>query len=141
MIASWRSYTLGVVSASAVFILILTLTAGPKASAGGHDKANSEESIPVYMITVGRMLPEGDLGPYTLKMLEAAQGRGMESLAFSSSFKVFEGTWEHDGFLSVERAPSMKAVEDFWSSETYQQAIALREGVLEIDYAVAVEGR
>jgi len=141
MIESWKSYTLGVLSTSAFFILILTLTDGLIANAGGHDGADQSLQAPVYMITVGRIVPGGDMGPYTLKMLEAAQGRGMESLAFSDNFKVFDGTWEHDGFLSVERAPSMQAINDFWASDTYQEAIKLRDGVIEVDHAVAVEGR
>ena len=139
MIASWRSYTLGAVSASVFFTLVLTLTAGQNVHAGGHETPTGD--APVYMITVGRIVSEGDIGPYTLKMLEAADGRGMESLAFNSDFKVFEGSWAHDGFLSVERAPSMEALESFWNSSSYQDAIPLRDGILEIDFAIAIEGR
>lgn len=137
----WTSYIWGLASAAALFVLISLTTEGPVAWAGGHESADPDLDAPVYMITVGRIVPGGDMGPYTLKMLEAAAGRGMESLVFNSNFKVFEGNWEHDGFLSVERAPSMKALEDFWSSDSYQEAIALRDDVIEVDYAVAVEGR
>ena len=40
----------------------------------------------------------------------------------------------------IERFRSMKALKEFWYSEGYQEAKKLREGVVKINFIVALEG-
>ena len=56
-----------------------------------------------------------------------------------SSVELLEGNWPHEGALQLYKCPSMDALLTFWNSPEYQEAIKLREGVVETNFTVAIE--
>ena len=56
--------------------------------------------------------------------------------ASGSTLHVLEGTWPYEGQVVVASFRSMKALLDFWNSDTYQQARKLRT---EHEFVIAFE--
>ena len=53
--------------------------------------------------------------------------------------KVLEGEWPSET-ITIEQFTSMNALLEFWNSDEYQQAKKYREGQLDVNFIVAVEG-
>ena len=51
-----------------------------------------------------------------------------------------EGDWDHFPALTLEKFDSKAALHKFWYSQEYQQAKKLREGHLDVQFIVALEG-
>jgi hypothetical protein len=51
-----------------------------------------------------------------------------------------QGEWPFEGTFMIERFNSLQAVLDFWYSSGYQEAKKLREGLVDVDFLIAVEG-
>jgi uncharacterized protein (DUF1330 family) len=96
---------------------------------------------PAYMVVASRPIAPEKMGPYGQAAGPLAKQAGMEMLAQGEGIQVLEGKWPYSGRLTVERYRSMKDLLDFWNSPGYQQAKKLREGLLDVHFIVAIEGR
>ena len=104
--------------------------------------AEAQQAAPAYVLVSGRVVNEEGLDAYGEAAGPLAQAAGIEVLARgdTSTVHVMEGEWPFDGFVVVERFRSMDDFLSFWQSPGYQQAIELRDGKVELDFVVAVEG-
>ena len=104
--------------------------------------AEAQQAAPAYVLVSGRVVNEDGLEAYGEAAGPLAQAAGIEVLARgdTSTVHVMEGEWPFDGFVVVERFRSMDDFLSFWQSPGYQQAIELRDGKVELDFVVAVEG-
>ena len=121
----------------------VALAVGLVAGVGfGIAYAEAQQAAPAYVLVSGRVVNEDGLEAYGEAAGPLAQAAGIEVLARgdTSTVHVMEGEWPFDGFVVVERFRSMEDFLSFWQSPGYQQAIELRDGKLELDFVVAVEG-
>ena len=121
----------------------VALAVGVVAGVGfGLAYAEAQQAAPAYVLVSGRVLDEDGLAAYGEAAGPPAQAAGIEVLARgdASTVQVVEGEWPFDGFVVVERFRSMDDFLSFWQSPGYQQAIELREGKIELDFVIAVEG-
>ena len=97
-----------------------------------------------YLIVSGQMISNEGLEAYSEKAGRVAQKVGINIIARNeqvTSDLLFEGSWEHEGFLVIEEFTSMDHLKEFWFSSDYQEAIELREGKVKLDFVVAVNGQ
>ena len=97
-----------------------------------------------YLIVSGQMISNEGLEAYSEKAGAVAQKAGINIIARNeqvTSDLLFEGSWEHEGFLVIEEFTSMDHLKEFWFSSDYQEAIELREGKVKLDFVVAVKGQ
>ena len=97
-----------------------------------------------YLIVSGQMISNEGLEAYSEKAGLVAQKAGINIIARNeqvTSALLFEGSWEHEGFLVIEEFTSMDHLKEFWFSSNYQEAIELREGKVKLDFVVAVNGQ
>lgn len=124
-------------SISLGFVIGALTVAGVNAvNAAHHEK-------PAYLIVNGETLDSDTMGPYAEAAGPIARDLGLKVLARADSVTqdaVLEGEWQHEGFVVVEKFPSMQALKDFWYSEAYQAAIPLRADGVKINFIVALEG-
>ncbi len=128
---------------NSVMPVAVALAVGVVAGAGfGLAYAEAQQAAPAYVLVSGRVLDEDGLAAYGEAAGPPAQAAGIEVLARgdASTVQVVEGEWPFDGFVVVERFRSMDDFLSFWQSPGYQQAIELREGKIELDFVIAVEG-
>ena len=96
-----------------------------------------------YLVVAGKVIDPEGLEAYREKAGPVAVEAGIEIFARNNEVTpahVLEGTWPYEGSLTLERFDSMQALRDFWFSESYQEAIKLREGKVHLDFVVAVPG-
>ncbi|ARN73673.1 DUF1330 domain-containing protein [Oceanicoccus sagamiensis] len=99
----------------------------------------SDTAKPIYVVVSGRILQPEKIAPYAEASGPLAQAAGLEFLGHSKPI-LLEGEWPYtDGMVTIERFSSKAALENFWHSDAYQEAKKLREGVVDIDFIVAVE--
>lgn len=97
---------------------------------------------PAYLIAASEVVSDPSvLAAYSEAATPSAIRAGMEPLARTQEVHVLEGEWPfEDRIILVERFTSVQALLDFWYSPEYQEAKKLREGLLDIDFIIAVEG-
>ena len=119
-------------------MLALGLVIGVSLASGipGSIAANPK---PAYMVVSGSVVGGADFSAYGAKAGPLAQAAGVKVLA-RGQVTVMEGEWKHPQVLTVERFDSMPALNDFWYSDGYQEAIKLRAGKFNVDFIVALEG-
>ena len=96
-----------------------------------------------YVIVSGRLVDDSGLEAYGEAAGPLAQAAGINVVARASTddVQVMEGQWPHDGStITIETFRSMDDFTSFWTSPGYQEAIKLREGKVELDFVVALEG-
>ena len=140
MIKSWQSFTLGLVAATAVFGSLVLLTNGPEANADAHAPMSYLEGDGVLILTSGRVVPGKELKPYLRAMKRATDKYKVDNLTTDNYVRVLDGNWPYEGFVSVEWAPSLDVAEAFWNSPEHEAAWEMREGLIDIDWAVVVSG-
>ena len=97
------------------------------------------DSKPIYVVVSGRILHPDKLAPYVEASRPLAEAAGLEFLADSKPV-LLEGKWPYEeGNVAVEKFSSKEELEKFWNSDAYKEAKKLREGVVDIDFIVAVE--
>jgi len=84
-------------------------------------------------------ISEADYGPYRQAAGPLAAAAGLSMTAASQAPRLLEGNWPF-GNVAIEQFDSMQALQEFWYSDGYQQAIALRKDLSTINFIVAVEG-
>jgi len=105
--------------------------------------ANHHEK-PAYLVVSGNYIDRNAMEPYYQAARPLAADVGIEVLARSERIdaaQVLEGEWPHDGFVIVERFPSMQILKDFWHSDAYQAAKPLRDPAVTMNFIIAVEGQ
>jgi uncharacterized protein (DUF1330 family) len=99
----------------------------------------TESSKPIYVVVSGRILQPEKVAAYAEKSGPLAQAAGLEFLANSKPV-LLEGKWPYEeGMVAVEKFTSKEELEKFWHSDAYREAKKLREGVVDIDFIIAVE--
>ncbi len=97
---------------------------------------------PAYLISSVRVLQPDKLGPFRQSAAPLTAKAGAEPLAGSRALHVLEGTWNHEGStVVIERYPSMEALLTLWNSPEFQAARRLSEGLVDVDFVIAMEGR
>jgi|TARA_B110000263_G_scaffold85378_1_gene74552 uncharacterized protein (DUF1330 family) len=94
---------------------------------------------PVYLVVSAEVRNEEALEPYRKQAVPLAEAAGLEILG-SGEIELMEGDWDHFPALTLEKFESKAALHKFWYSPEYQQAKKLREGHLDVQFIVAVEG-
>ncbi len=97
---------------------------------------------PGYIIGVTRAASSNPnaLGAYAAAAGPLAAEAGLSYVARGPEVHVLEGEWPFEGSFMIERFNSLQAILDFWYSPGYQEAKKLREGLLDVDFLIAVEG-
>ncbi len=97
---------------------------------------------PGYIIGVTRAVSStpNALGPYAEAAGPLAAEAGLSYLARGPEVHVLEGVWPFEGSFMIERFNSLQSILDFWYSPGYQEAKKLREGLVDVDFLIAVEG-
>ena len=99
----------------------------------------NNQSKPAFMVVSGTIREPDKIGPYADAAGPLVEAAGMEVLVRSTPI-VLEGSCSNKGFFAVETFPSMDKLMNFWYSDEYQSAKKLREGIVDIDFIVALEG-
>ena len=97
-----------------------------------------------YLVVSGKLITDEGLEAYREKASPVAQKAGIKIIARNEQINsdlLFEGNWQHDGFLAIEEFTTMNSLKEFWFSSDYQEAIKLREGKVKLDFVVAVQGQ
>ena len=94
---------------------------------------------PVYLVVSAEVRNEEALEPYRQQAVPLAEAAGLEILG-SGEIELMEGDWDHFPALTLEKFDSKAALHKFWYSQEYQQAKKLREGHLDVQFIVALEG-
>ena len=94
---------------------------------------------PVYLVVSAEVRNEEALEPYRQQAVPLAEAAGLEILG-SGEIELMEGNWDHFPALTLEKFDSKAALHKFWYSPEYQQAKKLREGHLDVQFIVAIEG-
>lgn len=126
--------------------LALCFSAGWLASGrvGVAIAADTELQRPAYMIiSVNEIHPE-KMGPYRAAvrpLIQKVGGTKLLGLSQEADIKVLEGEFDLPGILLIEEFESMQALESYWYSDEHQEAKKLRDGIVEPNFFVAIEGR
>jgi uncharacterized protein (DUF1330 family)/ketosteroid isomerase-like protein len=97
---------------------------------------------PAYLIASSRPIHPEKMDAYRQAAGPLARAAGLEILASGNpALNVLEGKWNVEGGLTVERYRSMADLLAFWSSPGYRDAKKLREGLVDMNFIVAIEGR
>jgi uncharacterized protein (DUF1330 family) len=99
----------------------------------------ADEVKPAYLVVSVNVTDSAALDPYRQAARPLSRAAGVEILA-RSEVELFEGEWPHFQVLTLEKFDSMKALKAFWNSAEYQKVKSLREGFIDVDFIVAVEG-
>ena len=121
---------------------LLTLVVGFAAGTLLPGFAQEPEAL-AYVLVSGRVVDDSGLEAYGEAAGPLAQAAGIDVVARADAadLQVMEGAWPHDdGFVAIETFRSMDDFTAFWNSPGYQNAIKLREGKVELDFVVALEG-
>jgi uncharacterized protein (DUF1330 family) len=94
---------------------------------------------PAYLVVSAEVRNGEALEPYRQKAVPLAEAAGLEILG-SGEIELMEGDWDHFPALTLEKFDSKAALHKFWYSQEYQQAKKLREGHLDVQFIVALEG-
>ena len=115
---------------------------GKPVSAGQGAPAAADP--PAYLVAVGnRLKPVEALAAYRQAAFPLAVAAGYQQLASQptkATVQVLEGQWPYEGFVTLEKFPSMKDLLKFWNSDGYQSAKKLRADAVKMDFIIAVEG-
>jgi uncharacterized protein (DUF1330 family) len=135
------SYFLSLVGAFSLGALMFG-GSGKPVSAG--KMALTPADPPAYLVAVGtRLKPVEALAAYRQAAFPLAVAAGYQLLATQPSkatVQVLEGQWPYEGFVTLEKFPSMKDLLKFWNSDGYQSAKKLRTDAVKMDFIIAVEG-
>jgi ketosteroid isomerase-like protein/uncharacterized protein (DUF1330 family) len=97
---------------------------------------------PAYLIASSRPIHPERMDPYRQAAGPLARAAGLEILASGNpALHVLEGKWTLEGGLTIERYRSMDDLLAFWNSPGYREAKKLRDGLVDMNFIVALEGR
>lgn len=94
---------------------------------------------PAYLVVSAEVRNDEALEPYRQQAVPLAEAAGLEILG-SGEIELMEGSWDHFPALTLEKFDSKAALNKFWHSPAYQEAKKLREGHLDVQFIVAVDG-
>jgi uncharacterized protein (DUF1330 family) len=105
-------------------------------------KENPETEKLAYMLASVNVVKPDEMGPYMQKCGPMFAAAGIEVIALGvtgSSLQLLEGEWPYEGSLMLYKCGSMDSLLQFWNSSEYQEAMKLREGIVETNFTVAIE--
>ena len=105
-----------------------------------NEKAETEKTA--YMIASVNVVEPDKMGPYMEVCGPLFAAAGIELIAVGvaeSSVELLEGEWPYNGALQLYKCGSMDALVKFWNSPEYQEAMKLREGIVQTNFTVAIE--
>ncbi len=103
--------------------------------------ADDTPENPIYVIVSATITKPDQITDYAKAAEPLAKQAGMELLV-NGKVHLLEGEWTHRGHIVVvEKYSSMDELLHFWYSPEYQEAKKLREGVVDVDFVVAVEAQ
>jgi uncharacterized protein (DUF1330 family) len=129
-----------------VVVLVATFGAGVffGSVAAGETTAEPapQATPPGFIIGVTRTLSSDPdaLGPYSRAAGPLAAEAGLSYVARTPEVRVLEGEFPFEGTVMIEQFNSLQSILDFWYSDGYQEAKKLREGIVDVDFLIAVEG-
>ena len=94
---------------------------------------------PAYLVVSAEVRNDEALEPYRQQAVPLAEAAGLEILG-SGEIELMEGSWDHFPALTLEKFDSKAALNKFWHTPAYQEAKKLREGHLDVQFIVAVDG-
>jgi uncharacterized protein (DUF1330 family) len=104
--------------------------------------SEAETPRPAYLISSLRVLQPDKLGPFRQSAAPLTAKAGAEPLAGGRALHVLEGKWNYEGSsVVIERYPSMDALLALWNSPEFQAARRLSDGLVDVDFVIAMEGR
>lgn len=116
----------------------------PLAGQGLLAVAQEGEDKAAYLVVSGKYHADANLQDYFAVARPMADAAGMQVLAWQDTVTadaVYEGAWPHDGFVMIQKFPSMDALRTFRDSREYQAVMPLRQSQMKVNFVVAVEGR
>jgi len=132
------------VKSSLKYSFIVTVAMVIGYAVGSHQPKVAAAKEPyAYMVVSTKLLKDrSELAAYSDKAGPLARAAGIEVLAGrpDRTVTVFEGEWPYEEGILIERFDSMKALNDFWYSDGYQEAKKMREGIVKTNFIVAVNG-
>ncbi len=116
--------------------------AAPEMAAETAAETALQVAPPGYLIGITRTATSDPnaLAAYGRAAGPLAAAAGMSYLARGPAVHVLEGEWPFEGSFMIEQYTSLQSILDFWYSPGYQEAKKLREGLVDIDFLIAVEG-
>ena len=125
-------------------MLATGLTLGLLWPSAAQEQSSPPAAEPLaYVLVSGRVIDDTGLEAYGEAAGPLAQAAGIDVVARaeSANVRVMEGEWPYaEGFVAIETFRSMDEFTAFWNSPGYQEAIGLRQGKVELDFVVALEG-
>lgn len=128
-------------------LLLLTVFAagalfGSMATAETAAEPAPQATPPGFIIGVTRATSSDPnaLGPYQRAAGPLATAAGLSYVARTPEVHVLEGDFPFEGTVMIEQFTSLQSILDFWYSDGYQEAKKLREGLVDVDFLIAVEG-
>ena len=97
-----------------------------------------------YLIISVNEMHIDQMGPYfeSIPPILEKYVDNVETLAnaVEEDIVTLEGEWNFPGRILIEEFSSMEELKAYWYSDEYQAAILLREGLVEMNFAIAIEG-
>jgi uncharacterized protein (DUF1330 family) len=103
---------------------------------------NTESEKSAFMLASVNVVKPDEMGPYMQKCGPLFAAAGIEVVALGvagNSVQLLEGEWPYEGSLMLYKCGSMDSLLQFWNSPEYQEAMKLREGIVETNFTVAIE--
>jgi uncharacterized protein (DUF1330 family) len=130
---------------AAALLILMTVLPAPAQSSGASDQADKDiqKEKPAYMISCGNVVAPEKMPAYLEASGPLFKAAGSEEIAFGKlsdgNIHLLEGEWPYKGLVMIIKFPSMNVLLKFWNSPEYQEAIKLREGVVEPNFTIAIE--
>jgi uncharacterized protein (DUF1330 family) len=105
-------------------------------------KEVTETEKSAFMLASVNVVKPDEMGPYMQKCGPLFAAAGIEVVALGvagNSVQLLEGEWPYEGSLMLYKCGSMDSLLQFWNSPEYQEAMNLREGIVESNFTVAIE--
>jgi uncharacterized protein (DUF1330 family) len=118
-------------ASGAAVMKVVSLQREQTQAASGHARA-------AYLVASWELHHPERLSPFIAAVVPLARNAGWKNLATGEP-RVLEGAWPYRGILIVQRYESMQSLLNFWYSPEHRAAIALRTGLVDSHFVVAVE--
>jgi len=121
------------------FLLTSGIAIGMFINAGATPAAEDPAG---FLIVAGKTLDTTGLDAYAAAAGNAISSAGLKRVARSAEItpaRILEGSWPYDGFVAIERVQSIDKLATYWNSDEFQRIKTLRDGKIEIHFAVVVE--
>ena len=121
-----------------IFIVCITIVTSISSQLVAQDTPSAYLIISVNEMHIDQMGPYFESTPPILEKYVD----NVEALAnaVEEDIVTLEGEWNFPGRILIEEFSSMEELKAYWYSDEYQAAILLREGLVEMNFAIAIKG-